>query len=136
MLISLTRLAKLLYSSIIIYNLGLFAVKDSILCQYLRFFVETHYRRAAWFLIGFISVGGLAFILTSCFACRPVASFWDRSIEGGRCIALMAFWFCLAAFNILTDIAVWLLPMPVPKSLQLPKKQKISLIGVFALGGL
>ncbi|KIW24041.1 uncharacterized protein PV07_09780 [Cladophialophora immunda] len=128
-------LSKLLYASIIVYNLGLFLVKDSILYQYLRFFVERRYRLAAWILIVFICVAGVTFILTSCFSCWPVAYYWDKSIKGGHCVDLMAFWFSFSGFNIVTDLAVWVLPMPVLKSLQLPRKQKISLIAVFALGG-
>ncbi|KAJ9610699.1 hypothetical protein H2200_005476 [Cladophialophora chaetospira] len=126
---------KVLYASIIVYNLGLFLVKDSILYQYLRFFVERRYRRAAWFLIGFILVGGVAFILTGCFACSPIAFSWDKSIQGGHCINQEPLWFSFSGFNILTDLAVWVLPMPVLWKLQLPRKQKLSLIGVFALGG-
>ncbi|KIX03446.1 uncharacterized protein Z518_06998 [Rhinocladiella mackenziei CBS 650.93] len=127
-------LSKLLYASIIIYNLGLFVVKDSILYQYLRFFVRRSYRIAAWGLMIFISVAGLVMIVTSCVSCQPVAYFWDKTIEGGRCINLLAFWFSFSAFNIATDLAVLLLPMPVLKSLRLPRKQKMSLIAVFALG--
>ena len=125
-----------MYASIIVYNLGLFVVKNSILYQYLRFFVSRSYRIAAWALIAFITVAGVAMIITSCFSCWPVAFYWDKSVEGGHCVNMLAFWFCFSAFNILTDLAVWLLPMPVLKRLQLPKKQKISLIAVFALGGL
>lgn len=45
-------------------------------------------------------------------------------------------WFFNAAFNILTDIIILALPMPVLSSLRLPIKQKIGLMFVFALGGL
>ncbi|OAP56481.1 hypothetical protein AYL99_09660 [Fonsecaea erecta] len=128
-------LSKLLYASIIVYNLGLFLVKDSILYQYLRFFVEPRYRLAAWALIIFVCLAGVTFILTSCFSCWPVAYYWDKSIKGGHCIDLMAFWFSFSGFNIITDLAVWVLPMPVLKSLRLPRRQKFSLIAVFALGG-
>ncbi|KIW80727.1 hypothetical protein Z517_07343 [Fonsecaea pedrosoi CBS 271.37] len=128
-------LSKLLYASIILYNLGLFLVKDSILYQYLRFFVDRRYRLAAWVLIISICVAGVAFILTSCFSCWPIAFYWDKTIKGGHCIDLMAFWFSLSGFNIVTDLAVWVLPMPVLKSLRLPRKQKFSLIVVFSLGG-
>jgi len=128
--------SQLLYASIIVYNLGLMFVKDSILYQYLRFFVARTYRRAAWFLIGVITTGGVAMVVTSCVSCLPVPFYWDKTVKGGRCINLMAFWFTFSGFNIVTDLSVWLLPMPVLKSLQLPRRQKYSLIGVFALGGL
>ena len=48
----------------------------------------------------------------------------------------MVYWFCNAVFNIITDIVVCVMPLPVLKDLRLPKKQKYSLLLVFALGGL
>lgn len=110
-------------------------VKDSILYQYLRFFVHRVYRRIAQGLIIIVTSVGIAMVITSCVSCLPVRFFWDKRIDG-HCIDLMAFWFSFSSFNILTDLAVWLLPMPVLKGLQLPRKQKYSLIAVFAIGGL
>ncbi|KAK5095546.1 hypothetical protein LTR70_003469 [Exophiala xenobiotica] len=49
---------------------------------------------------------------------------------------LLAFWYCNSAFNIITDIIVVAIPISVLKSLQIPKRQKYGLVGVFALGGL
>jgi len=136
MLRDITNTLKFLYVSIIVYNLGLFIVKDSILYQYLRFFIRKSYRRATWSLIVFITSLGLILIVTSCLSCVPVRFYWDKSIKGGKCISMGPFWLSSASLNILTDLAVWLLPMPVLKILRLPKKQKLSLIAVFALGGL
>src|SRR5947209_5118912 len=118
-------MGQLLYASIILYNFGLFLVKDSILYQYLRFFVDRRYRYGAWFLIGVIFVGGIAYILASCFACLPVPFFWDKTIQGGHCVNREALWFSFSGFNIITDFAIWVLPMPVLWKLQLPRKQKI-----------
>jgi hypothetical protein len=65
-----------------------------------------------------------------------VPFFWNKGIHGGHCINLMAFWFSNASFNILSDIAIIILPIPVLKDLNLPKKQKYGLILVFIMGGL
>lgn len=43
--------------------------------------------------------------------------------------------FTNAGINIVTDIATAALPIPVLKSLQLPKRQKVALMAVFGLGG-
>ena len=43
--------------------------------------------------------------------------------------------FSNAAINILTDIAVAVLPLPFLNQLELNKKSKIALMVVFALGG-
>ena len=69
-------------------------------------------------------------------ACTPVAFFWDRSIEGGHCINFTALWFSFSIFSIVTDLAIFVLPIPVLWNLQLPRKQKMGLIAAFAFGGL
>lgn len=93
-------------------------------------------RRACWGLLILIAVYGACTMVGVIFSCTPIAFFWDRTIPGGHCINLLAFWFSNATFNIVSDIAIVILPMPVLKSLHLPKKQKYSLIVVFAVGGL
>ena len=118
------------------YNAGLVCVKDSILLQFLRFFVERSYRIAAWALVGVITTYGVVACIGTGFACHPIAFFWDRSIPGGRCFHLMVFWFFNAGFCIITDIALCILPIPVLRTLHLPGKQKYSLLIIFAFGGL
>ena len=44
--------------------------------------------------------------------------------------------FTNASINIVTDIFTGVLPLPVLKSLNLPKRQRYVLMAVFALGGL
>jgi hypothetical protein len=44
-------------------------------------------------------------------------------------------WYFNAGSNIVTDIAIMILPMPVIKNLSLPCRQKYLLMGVFAMGG-
>jgi hypothetical protein len=126
---------QLLYASIIVYNFALLVVKDSLLYQYLRFFVHRKYRIIAWCMMAFIMVGGIALILISCFSCHPVAYFWDKTVDGS-CITRQPLWYTMAGFQLSTDFATLALPIPVLLALQLPKKQKISLVLVFMLGGL
>lgn len=119
-----------------IYNLGLLTVKASLLFQYQRIFVARSYRTAAWVLMGFIWSGGIALILVCCFSCKPIAFFWNKTIENGRCLTLQPLWYTISGFQLATDFAVLALPIPVLVKLQLPRKQKITLILVFLLGGL
>lgn len=139
----------MLYASILVYNSGLFIVKASLLYQYLRFFVDLRWRRACHIIMGIVVVGGLAFLTASICTCIPVGKFWDDDIEG-TCIDrqgefylrslddanCLVFWYSFASFNLVTDLACWLLPIPVLSKLKLPKKQKITLVFVFTLGGL
>lgn len=54
----------------------------------------------------------------------------------GFCFDKKALWFSNSAIHILTDLLILIYPMPVLKSLQLPRRQKFALMAVFALGGL
>lgn len=76
---------------------------------------------------------GLWSVLSTAFMCRPVAYFWDHSI-GGRCLSRLGVWFANASLNIITDIVICLMPVPVLNKLRLPRKQKFALIAVFCLG--
>jgi hypothetical protein len=73
--------------------------------------------------------------LGSIFACVPVRAFWTKE-AGAKCINQYATWFTNAAINILTDIALIILPIPVIRNLNLARRQKQALIGIFAVGGL
>lgn len=120
-----------------VYYTTLGLVKISILIQYLRIFPSKPIRISCYVLIGLVSIYTIISTTLSAFSCVPVAFFWDTSIPGPhKCLSQLAFWFSNASFNILTDLAVLILPMPVIKSLRLGKQQKYALMGVFALGGL
>lgn len=86
-------------------------------------------------MIGVLALYGTWTILSAWLNCIPVSKFWDDSVPG-NCLSKEGLWFSNSAMHILTDVIILILPMPVLKSLQLPKKQKIALMGVFALGGL
>ena len=118
------------------YYIGLTTIKSSVILQLLRFLIDSRIRLFCWALLVLICSYGLAAVLVSLLACMPVAYFWDKSIEGGHCINLLAFWYSNAAFNIITDIVVVAIPLSVLRSLLLPKRQKYGLLFVFALGGL
>lgn len=67
--------------------------------------------------------------------CIPVAKFWDPSIDG-YCLSMKGLWFSNASMHIVTDLAILLIPLPALSALDLPRRQKIALMSIFALGGL
>ncbi|TKX22297.1 hypothetical protein C1H76_5587 [Elsinoe australis] len=131
----LTSLQKALYYSIILYQGALVLNKISILCQYYRIFPGKNIRLAIWIMAGVTGVYGFWSIFGNVSMCTPIPSYWNHTIANSHCMSNTAVWFSNAAINIVTDIAIFLLPMPALKQLQLPKKQKIGLMLVFALGG-
>ncbi len=107
--------------------------KISILLLYIRIFKTTMIKGACYTLLGFVAVYGVWLFFSSIFFCVPVEAFWDESITG-YCLPHSLIWFLNANINIATDLSIFLLPIPVIKTLLLPKRQKFGLYIVFGLG--
>lgn len=124
---------KSFFASIIVYNVGTCILKLSILLQIRRIFRSPLMQKLA--LAGLIFEGLWALVLSILLplVCTPMAAFWDSSIKG-KCVNQLAVWYVMAAINLATDFIVFSMPLPVIRSLQIPKKQKLMLMGVFCLG--
>ncbi|KAF2169823.1 hypothetical protein M409DRAFT_52318 [Zasmidium cellare ATCC 36951] len=122
------------YVSIWVYNLSLSCTKISILLQYLRIFPQPRFRRCCYAMLVVVVVYSFYTFFTAVFACTPIEYFWDQSV-GGHCLDRFAVWFANAGINIGTDILTAILPLPVLKQLELPKRQRYALMTVFTLGG-
>ncbi|KAK4182336.1 hypothetical protein QBC35DRAFT_445315 [Podospora australis] len=124
---------KSFYSSIIVYNVGVSLAKISILLQYKRIFSHTILRQIIKFGLGFL----VAWTITLCFllpmACMPVAAFWDPEVKG-FCLDNATIWYTMAGVNVVTDFAIFTMPIPVIHALQLPVAQRAMLFVVFTLG--
>lgn len=83
-------------------------------------------------------IGGYSIALAICliFPCRPVAMAWDASITKGSCINRPALYVTTAVANIVSDLAILILPIPTVIKLKIPLQQKIGLAGMFAVGSL
>ena len=68
------------------------------------------------------------------FLCDPVQTFWDIEIEG-TCKKVENHFLGTSILGIVLDWTIWMLPMPTMRRLRLPRRQKLGLWGVFALGG-
>ena len=86
--------------------------------------------------MAFCATSGFAFTLTAIFQCHPVSFVWDKNLEGGKCVNFNSVTWVNAAFNILQDIIIVLLPVSEVRKLQLGRKKKIGLYIMFSLGGL
>lgn len=122
--------------AIVVYYASLGFVKSSIIVQYLRIFVDKRMRIICWSLLVGVSLYSLATVFCAAFTCYPVHFFWDKNAIGPhKCLDQKSLWFANASLNIVSDILVLICPMPALSQLQLPKRQKIGVMLVFALGG-
>ncbi|KAF2766500.1 hypothetical protein EJ03DRAFT_353871 [Teratosphaeria nubilosa] len=123
-----------LFHTIWTYYLAMFCTKFSILIQYNRILPQKLFR-ATYIMMAFC----IAFVtwefFSAIFTCVPVRKFWNPQVYFGGCLSLNALWFTNAGINIMSDLIITILPLPVFKALELPRKQKLGLMGIFGLGG-
>lgn len=112
------------------------ATKTSILLLYRRLAKTTnffHVSTTACLVL--VNLAGLVFTLMCIFQCRPISEIFNLSPSSKKCIDIVTLYLVSAPVNILTDLIILFLPMPLLTGLALPPKQKIILIATFALGG-
>ena len=83
---------------------------------------------------GINAVFGAATILGACLICHPISFNWDHSIPGGHCGDQKSLDLFIGIFNLLVDVTVVVLPMPVLWGLQMAVGKKVVLSGMFGLG--
>lgn len=121
------------YVSIVLYCAGLFTIKMTFLFQYYRVFGVQNLRKIFIAAIVIVGAWGISQVLIGIFICTPIRGFWDATVRA-KCIPNYPQFYINAAGNIITDIAVLVMPFPLLKRLNLPKQQKLLLFGIFGLG--
>ncbi|TID21244.1 P-loop containing nucleoside triphosphate hydrolase protein [Venturia nashicola] len=72
-------------------------------------------------------------ILAAFLICRPLARNWDLTVPG-TCGSQPRFYFSMGMVNIVTDIALIVLPIPYLYGLQMSMQKKLIATGMFSVG--
>lgn len=122
---------KRFYFTVILYYCALGSIKIALLLQYRRIFGSKLRRviNIALFVIGSWSI---ALVLVSIFTCHPIQGYWIKDIKA-TCIPTFQ-WYIHSAGNILSDIVIFTLPIPILWSMKVSTRQRLLLILVFSLG--
>ncbi|KAF5597491.1 uncharacterized protein FSUBG_8526 [Fusarium subglutinans] len=129
----ISNFLRMFYFSTVVYNVALAVIKTVFLLQYYRAIPVRQYKKTYIASVVLVTCWSLSQIFLNTFMCWPIASFWDVTIKG-TCILNKSSFYVGAAGNILTDILIMVLPIPVLRSLKLGRRQKWILISVFCLG--
>ena len=120
----------------VLYNPAIACVKFSFLLLYRRVFPGRNFHIVLWLIGTIVFVYSWIIVLTAIFQCRPIQAAWDITITDAKCIKFNVEVVIFAVFNVITDVAILILPIPVLWKLQIPMSKKIQLMGVFLTGGL
>ncbi|KAI9848471.1 MAG: hypothetical protein M1838_000515 [Thelocarpon superellum] len=120
----------------IVYTISIWLAKLAVLLLYLRLFPKKETRIAIFFML-FVITGQVVSVTIALFlGCTPFAKVYDVTITYGSCLDKNQISIVTSGLNVATDIILLVLPLPTVYKLNLPKKQKMALIGVFMLGAL
>lgn len=127
---------QILYFELLAYSFAIPLPKLVLLLFYVRIFSNPRFKLAAYAVVSFVIAWCPAVFFTDLFQCSPIALAWDKSIRGGACINVLAFFRYIAVPTVLSDAAVLVLPLPMIWQLHTTTRQKLALSGVFLLGSL
>ncbi|KAJ1338619.1 hypothetical protein MN608_01479 [Microdochium nivale] len=127
------RFIKHLLAMQVMWTTDITVVKISILSLYLRIFTMRAFIIAAKVTMAFCVIWLIIMATGSIFICRPLALYWDPTLPG-HCGNLIVLWIITGTLNILTDLAILILPMPYLYSLEIATYRKMVLIATFGIG--
>jgi hypothetical protein len=127
-------LKRSVYAFTVLYNPALMATKSAILILYYRVgAVHPFFRYASLCTLIVVDIAGIVLTFLTIFQCQPIYAAFSRA--SGTCIDIVALYLSQAPVNILTDLAILLLPLPILTSLRMEFRQKVVLVTTFIAGG-
>ena len=81
----------------------------------------------------FISLWLFTLLLTIFLVCQPLAKFWNP-LSPGKCINIEALSYYGGISNLVTDVWLFLLPVPLIVRLHVSRPKKIGLSVIFTIG--
>ncbi|KAH7120717.1 hypothetical protein EDB81DRAFT_814601 [Dactylonectria macrodidyma] len=125
---------KLLIPSRICYALFLWCLKLCLLSFYSRFVHVLLWGKAAYLALWwFVVLSFLIILIPTLAECRPLHLMWD--VEKHECQRAVGNLITMAAFNIVTDVALIIFPFPILRYLTIDRKARLPLIFLFCVGG-
>ena len=125
--------SKSLIAFPILYAVSISLSKLVILVLLIRIFVSRRFKIVAYIVMAIQIAWVTETLIVTLLGCVPLKALWDQTIVG-RCINLRAFWRYGTSVNLITDLVMLVLPMPVIWRLEISRKAKLGLTVTFLTG--
>jgi hypothetical protein len=123
------------YIATLFWGLELLLVKFSILCLYLRIFPNVWLTRAVFVFMAFTACFTLPLIGLAAFQCIPIHAIWNlEERANAKCVDWIAVLRLTVVYEIIAEVVLFSLPIPIVWSLQMKTSKKIQLVIFFGLG--
>jgi hypothetical protein len=127
---------KYLLTLATLYFVTVIIPKLAVLALYKRLFPSRTVRIIIYLLAGVIISGSIANTITSLAACEPFEANYNPTILGAQCIDKEAFYVWTSLPNIVTDVIMLILPLPIVWNLHNTKRIKVALTFTFLVGSM
>ncbi|ETS80597.1 hypothetical protein PFICI_08126 [Pestalotiopsis fici W106-1] len=124
-------------AELILFDLATNATKLSMLATISRFTTSSVSKKkntVVLIMATVISLDAFIFLVVVIFQCSPIYAYWTIGLKSKKCINEAAHLLAAGIINTLTEIIVVFLPMKTILKLELPRKQRAIVIGLFATG--
>lgn len=118
-----------------LYVMAITFIKISVLLLYRRLFPPCWFQYALITTAIALSIYCISFIAITIAQCTPINSFWKPNVEG-KCINYAVLSLAGGIINVMTDLVILTLPMPLLWRLKVSKKEKWQVILAFSMGGM
>lgn len=125
---------QVIMAASVIYVPCLAFAKLSLLFLYHRLSPQRHFRTVVHIVMCIVTGYSFALIFVLIFSCRPIQMGWDAAITDGECVNRPAVYIATAIVNIVTDLCILVLPIPMVAKLKMPRRQKLGLMAMFIIG--
>ena len=135
---SLTRL-QIILAAPLLYAIGTCAAKVSLALFYRRLNPNKIFQAFVWFTLFVCLSSYISIFFSLLFACKPIAASWDpllANLPTTHCLNRGGIYIAQAVIGMFTDVLLLALPVPTVLKLQMPNKQKLGLVGIFAIGSM
>ena len=109
-------------------------VRTSVLLLYTTVFNIKSFKLIANIVFGLNTAFALAVVLQTFLICQPLEFNWNRAAPGGSCGNQMGANMAIGIINIIIDVIIVCLPMPLVWSLKMAKGKKVALSLIFGMG--
>ena len=119
------------------YQIAEFLCQLSILAFYLRIVVAFKLKLATCVLMGAVICFGLGNTISMMFQCKPISFFWNgwTGETSGKCtVDVRLFGFIRGGIEIMLDLAILTLPLPMLAGLQMSWRKKLQIMSMFCVG--
>ncbi|KAI1775712.1 hypothetical protein F4818DRAFT_385975 [Hypoxylon cercidicola] len=117
------------------YDFAIASTKLSVLALYYRIFAADKFRIIVIITAAFVVSWLVAMEIVLGLGCRPVQGWWDATVAvTATCVDKVAFTYSTNITNLITDIWIFLMPIPIILGLQASKDKKLGLCFLFSVG--